>query len=161
MWLEGRQCSAMFASVKLRRVGFHFRNAAGKEQFHFNLAKMSESTAVASASKAMEGVTLSTPVPPPVDASGDVTMGEALPVPTASAIVPPEPGLPPDACETLYIQNLNETVKIDGERCSSVIPAFVKCTFRTCLPNSLHSHKDNSEEFIQALRPSSRRYRSS
>jgi len=61
----------------------------------------------------MEDVTLSTPVPPPVDASGDVTMGEALPVPPAPAIVPPEPGLPPDACETLYIQNLNETVKID------------------------------------------------
>lgn len=76
--------------------------------------------AVASASKAMEGITLtsstSTPVPgpaaelvPPTSLPGaDAIMGDG----TMMAVE--EPGLPSDACETLYIQNLNETVKIDG-----------------------------------------------
>lgn len=75
--------------------------------------EMSDSTPVALAASAMEGITLSASVPPPVDTSGDVAMGEALP-PPAPALAPPEQGLPVDACETLYIQNLNETVKIDG-----------------------------------------------
>ena len=83
----------------------------------------------------MEGVTLSTSAQHPVDASGDVAMVDAIPATPAQAVIPPpEPGLPPDACETLYIQNLNETVKIEGMfRPPSLISAFANPSLLGCV----------------------------
>lgn len=70
-------------------------------------------TEMAAASQALQDISLSTPAPP--DVSGDVTMAEVVPgAPAPIDVSAVENTLPADACETLYIQNLNETVKIEG-----------------------------------------------
>lgn len=58
------------------------------------------------------------PLPPSVSADAIMASPSTGTVPAAvSAVTAPvvEDVLPPEACETLYIQNLNEAVKIDGE----------------------------------------------
>ena len=48
--------------------------------------------------------------PPPADVNGgDISMADG----TEPTLAPGQ--LPSDACETLYIQNLNESVKVDGD----------------------------------------------
>lgn len=75
--------------------------------------------------------------PPTSDDMQGVAATDAPLAETAPAAVAPPPEEPENACETLYIQNLNEKIKTDGKPCEALLKNVIERFYCLVSPQSI------------------------